>query len=119
MVLKKNKETKRYYSISEVAQMFHLNESTLRYWEKEFDGVRPAEINAKGVRFYTQDEIDRIKLIYHLVKEKKLTLEGARKKLKINKDDVAREEAIINKLKLIKQELLSLKEAFDALDPDE
>ncbi|MDR1937186.1 MAG: MerR family transcriptional regulator [Tannerellaceae bacterium] len=118
MVLKKNKETKLYYSIGEVAQMFDLNESTLRYWEKEFDSIRP-KTNAKGVRFYTQEDIDGIKLIYHLVKVKKLTLEGARKKLGINKDDIAREEEIVNKLKLIKKELLSLKAAFDALDPAE
>jgi DNA-binding transcriptional MerR regulator len=118
MVLNKNKDNKLYFSIGEVAGILQLPESTLRYWEKEFDNIRP-KTNAKGVRYYTREDIRELQLIYHLVKEKKLTLAGARQKLKINKDNVAREEAIVNKLKLIKKELLALKTAFDALDPDD
>jgi DNA-binding transcriptional MerR regulator len=117
MVLKKNKDTKLYFSIGEVARLLELPESTLRYWEKEFDSISP-KTNAKGVRSYTQDDIRSLRLIYHLVKEKKLTLAGARQQLKINKEGVAREEEIVGKLKHIKQELLSLKTAFDALDTE-
>ncbi|MDR2810914.1 MAG: MerR family transcriptional regulator [Tannerellaceae bacterium] len=115
MAIKKDKNTKLYYSISEVAEMFHLKESTLRFWEKEFDTICP-RTNAKGVRFYKQEDINNIRLIHYLVKEQGLTLAGARKKLKVNKDSVTRQEEIVNRLKLIKEKLLSLKAAFDAID---
>jgi DNA-binding transcriptional MerR regulator len=118
MATKKNKDTKLYYSISEVARMFNLKESTLRFWEKEFDSIRP-RTNAKGVRFYKQEDINNIRLIHYLVKEQGLTLAGARKKLKVNKDSVTRQEEVVNKLKQIKETLLSLKAAFDAIDVTE
>ena len=81
MTLIENKNQKLYYSIGEVAEMFGVNESLLRYWEREFDIIRPRK-NAKGTRSYRKEDIDNIKLIYHLVKEKGLTLDGAKKKLK-------------------------------------
>lgn len=118
MALKKEKNQKLYYSISEVAQMFEVNESTLRFWEKEFDVIRPRK-TAKGTRFYKQEDIDSIRLIYHLVKERKMTLAGARQKLKDNKGTTVRQEDIVNRLKQIKEELLSMKEAFDAIGPAE
>ncbi|MDR1645145.1 MAG: MerR family transcriptional regulator [Tannerellaceae bacterium] len=118
MTLKKDKDPKLYFSIGEVAKMFNLRESTLRFWEKEFDTIRP-RTNAKGVRFYKKEDVDAIRLIHYLVKEQGLTLSGARQKLKINKDATTRQEQIVNKLKLIKEELLSLKDAFDALDTTE
>jgi DNA-binding transcriptional MerR regulator len=116
VALHKDKDLKLYFSIGEVAKMFDINESTLRFWEKEFEMIRP-EKNAKGVRFYKQKDIDVIRLVYHLVKERGMTLAGARQKLKDNKDTTVRQEEIVDKLKQIKKELLSLKEAFDALDP--
>ena len=67
MSLKKNKDLKLYFSISEVAQMFDVNESTLRFWEKEFDIINPRK-TSKGTRFYKQEDIDAVRLIYHLVK---------------------------------------------------
>jgi DNA-binding transcriptional MerR regulator len=115
MVLKKDKVTKLYYSISEVAKMFALKESTLRFWEKEFDTIHP-KTNEKGVRFYKEEDVEAVRLIYYLVKEQGLTLAGARKKLKTNKDTITRQEEIVSKLKRIKEELLSLKAAFDAID---
>lgn len=118
MALNKDKNLKLYHSISEVAQMFDVNESTLRFWEKEFDVISPRK-TAKGTRFYKQDDIDAIRLIYHLVKERGMTLAGARQKLKDNKDSTIRHEDIVNRLKMIKEELLSLKSAFDTLDPTE
>ncbi|MDR1259039.1 MAG: MerR family transcriptional regulator [Tannerellaceae bacterium] len=117
MVLKKSKDTKLYFAIGEVADMFSLRESTLRFWEKEFDIIRP-RTNAKGVRFYKKEDIEVIRLIHHLVKEQKLTLAGAREKLKNNKDAAVRQEEIVYKLKNIKEELLSMKAAFDLLEPD-
>ena len=81
MTLKKEKDQKLYYSISEVADMFHINESTLRFWEKEFDIINPRK-TSKGTRFYKQEDIDHVRLIYHLVKERGFTLEGAKTHLK-------------------------------------
>ena len=90
MSLKKNKDLKLYFSISEVAQMFDVNESTLRFWEKEFDIINPRK-TSKGTRFYKQEDIDAVRLIYHLVKERGMTLAGARQKLKDNKDPARRD----------------------------
>ncbi|MDR1403094.1 MAG: MerR family transcriptional regulator [Tannerellaceae bacterium] len=118
MALKKDKDLKMYFSIGEVAKRFGLNESTLRFWEKEFDFIRP-KTNAKGIRFYKNEDIESIRLVYYLVKEKGMTLSGARQKLKNNKGNTIREEEIVHKLKKIKEELLSLKDAFDAIDPVE
>lgn len=116
MALNKDKNLKLYFSISEVAQMFDINESTLRFWEKEFDVIRPRK-TAKGTRFYKQEDVDAVRLVYHLVKERGMTLAGARQKLKDNKETTVRQEEIVNKLKLIKEELLLMKEAFDTLSP--
>jgi len=116
MALKKDKNSKLYFSISEVAQMFDVNESTLRFWEKEFDIIKPRK-TTKGTRFYRQEDIDSVRLIYHLVKERGLTLAGARQKLKDNREPTIRQEEIVNRLKQIKEELLSMKAAFEALDP--
>ena len=108
MALNKDKNLKLYFSISEVAQMFDVNESTLRFWEKEFDQIRP--------RSYRQEDIDAIRLVYHLVKERGMTLAGARQKLKENPETTIRHEEIVNRLKQIKEELLAMKEAFEALE---
>lgn len=116
MALNKDKNLKLYFSISEVAQMFDVNESTLRFWEKEFDVISPRK-TAKGTRFYKQEDIDAIRLIFHLVKERGLTLAGARQKLKDNRETTIRHEELVNKLKQIKEELILMKEAFDVLDP--
>ena len=81
MAYNPEKELKLYYSISEVAKMFDVNESLLRFWEKEFPIIKPKK-NAKGTRQYRKEDIENIRLIYHLVKEKGMTLLGARQKLK-------------------------------------
>lgn len=118
MATRKDKDSKLYYSIGEVARMFDVKESTLRFWEKEFDSIAP-RTNAKGIRFYKQEDIDNIRLIHYLVKDQRLTLAGARKKLKVNKDGVTRQEEIVKRLKQIKEQLLSFKAAFDAIDKAE
>ncbi|MDL2256220.1 MerR family transcriptional regulator [Parabacteroides sp. OttesenSCG-928-G06] len=118
MALKKEKNQKLYYSIGEVAQMFGVNESTLRFWEKEFDTINPRK-NAKGTRFYKQEDIDAVRLIFHLVKERGMTLAGARQKLKDNKETTIRQEEIVNRLKQIKEELLAMKDAFSSIGPRE
>jgi len=118
MGLKKDKDVKIYSSISEVAQIFGVNESTLRFWEKEFEIISPRKTE-KGTRFYKKEDIDAVRLVYHLVKERGLTLAGAKQKLKDNKETVIQQEEIVTRLKQIKEELLDLKAAFDALQPGE
>ena len=103
-----------YYSISEVAKMFDVNESLLRFWEKEFPIIKPKK-NAKGSRQYRKEDIENIRLIYHLVKEKGMTLLGARQKLKDNKEDTIQAIEIIDRLKEIREELLKMKKELDTL----
>ena len=100
---------KLYYSIGEVADMFEVNVSLLRFWEKEFDILKPKK-NKKGNRMFTVKDIDNLKIIYHLVKERGYTLEGAKKKLKENKEDTINNIEIVNRLKDIRQFLVELKE---------
>ena len=75
---------KRYYSISEVAEMFGVSNSLIRFWETEFSVIKPNK-NSRGDRRFTRKDIDNIKIIYHLVKEKGFTLEGAKREMKANK----------------------------------
>ena len=100
--------TKRYYSIGEVASMFEVNTSLLRFWEKEFSQLHPRK-NQRGKRMYTPKDIEMFKLVYHLVKERGYTIDGARRKLKENKDDALNESVIAEKLNHIKEELLKIK----------
>jgi DNA-binding transcriptional MerR regulator len=108
---REKKVEKLYYSIGEVAEMFHVNTSLIRYWEKEFDVIKPKK-NKKGNRFFTQEDIDNFHLIFHLVKERGMTLKGAQKKLKENKQDTNYNFEIINNLKTIRQMLLEIKESL-------
>jgi len=100
---------KLYYSIGQVADMFEVNVSLLRFWEKEFDILKPKK-NKKGNRMFTAKDLNNLKIIYHLVKERGYTLEGAKKKLKENKEDTINNIEIINRLKDIRKFLVELKE---------
>ena len=115
MSLKPFKAEKIFYSISEVAGMFDVNESLLRYWEKEFATIRPKK-TAKGTRQYRKEDIDAIRLVYYLVKQKGMTLAGAKQKLKENKETVVRTTEIVSRLESIKEELNALKKEFDGLE---
>lgn len=112
MPLKPNKDLKLFYSISEVAQIFNVNESLLRFWEKEFPQISPKK-SAKGTRQYRKEDIETIKLIYHLVKEKGMTIPGARQKLFDNKDTTTKNYEVITRLKSLKEELLAIKKELD------
>lgn len=101
--------TKLYYSIGEVADMFGVSKSLVRFWETEFDTLRPHK-NSKGDRRFTKQNIQQLKVIYTLVKEKGYTLKGAKKELKENKNNVLRRQETIDKLKQIKRFLLELRE---------
>ena len=102
-----------YYSISEVAEQLNDNASLLRFWEKEFSQLKPRK-NAKGTRFYTHDDIQLIKQIYHLVREQNLTLEGARHRLKNDKDNVAKTQEVVERLNKIRRELLNIRKQLVA-----
>ena len=99
---------KLYYSIGEVAEMFGVNTSLIRFWEKEFDVIKPHK-NKKGNRQFTKADVDNFHLIYHLVKEKGMTLKGAQQQLKNRKDETELHFELINRMKGIKDELLSIK----------
>ena len=99
---------KLYYSIGEVAEMFGVNTSLIRFWEKEFDVIKPHK-NKKGNRQFTKADVDNFHLIYHLVKEKGMTLKGAQQQLKNRKDATELHFEVIKRLKGIKDELLSIK----------
>ena len=102
-------DDKLYYSIGEVAEMFKVNTSLIRFWEKEFDIIKPKK-NKKGNRLFTKKDIDNFHLIYHLVKERGFTLNGAKNKLKSSKKETQDNFEVIQKLKNIKSFLLELKE---------
>ena len=99
---------KLYYSIGEVAEMFGVNTSLIRFWEKEFDVINPHK-NKKGNRQFTKADVDNFHLIYHLVKEKGMTLKGAQQQLKNRKDETELHLKVIKRMKGIKEELLSIK----------
>jgi len=99
---------KRYFKIGEVAKAFDVNASLLRFWENEFDVLRPKK-NAKGNRLFTQEDIKNLQLIYHLVKEKGFTLEGAKNKLKEKPEEITSNHDLIVRLNKIKNELLQIK----------
>ncbi len=99
---------KRYYSIGEVAKAFNVNASLIRFWEKEFDVLKPKK-NAKGNRKFTPEDIKNLKFIYHLVKERGFTLEGAKTHLKEGKKEALSTFEIINKLENIKHQLIKIK----------
>lgn len=100
---------KLYYSIGEVADAFNVNTSLIRFWEKEFDILKPKK-NAKGNRKFTPEDIKNLELIYHLVKERGFTLEGAKIHLKEQKQETLDSFDIIRKLEAIKGQLLKIKE---------
>jgi DNA-binding transcriptional MerR regulator len=111
MPYKERKVEKLYYTIGEVATMFHVNTSLIRYWEKEFDIIKPKK-NKKGNRLFTQQDIDNFHIIYHLVKERGMTLKGAIKKMKENKNEEEHNFEIIKSLEQIKIMLLEVKETI-------
>jgi DNA-binding transcriptional MerR regulator len=116
---KESDTVKLYYSIGEVADLFQVNTSLIRFWEKEFDVLKPKK-NKKGNRLFTPDDLNHLKVIYNLVKEQGLTLDGAKKYLKENKKTVKHQlktenkelSEIVNKLSFIKKKLIDLGSNF-------
>ncbi len=110
MLEKKDTSNKKlYYSIGEVADMFKVNTSLIRYWEKTFDIIKPKK-NKKGNRLFTPKDIENLHLIYHLVKERGMTLKGAKQKISQNRNDTTNNFEIIKTLKNIKTVLLDIRD---------
>ncbi len=101
-----------YYSIGEVAGMFKVNTSLIRFWEKEFDVIRPHRTK-KGNRMFTNRDVDYFHMIFNLVKERGYTLQGAKDKIRQNPDAVMRDFEIIKTLESMKSFLLSIKKQLD------
>ena len=108
MPYKEPEARKLYYSIGEVARLFDVNASLIRFWEKEFEILRPHK-NKKGNRLFTQQDVDNIRIIYHLVKERGYTLQGAKEKLRKNKNDTVNTADMVHSLEKIKAFLIELK----------
>jgi DNA-binding transcriptional MerR regulator len=109
MPYKEKKVEKLFYSIGEVAEMFNVKTSLIRYWEKEFDVIRPKK-NKKGNRLFTPADIDNFHLIFHLVKERGMTLKGAKKKLRENKEDTQQNFEVIKTLKELREMLVEVRD---------
>jgi DNA-binding transcriptional MerR regulator len=102
---------KLYYSIGEVAELFGVKTSLIRFWEKEFDIIKPKK-NKKGNRLFTKEDINSLHVIYHLVKERGFTLEGAKRKLKENREETVNHAQIVQRLKDIRSFLHELHESL-------
>lgn len=112
MPYKEPKIEKLYYSIGEVAEMFNVNASLIRFWEKEFDIIQPKK-NKKGNRLFTKEDVDNFHIIFHLVKEKGMTLKGAQKKMKENKEDALNNFEVIQSLNNIKSMLMEIRDELE------
>lgn len=99
---------KRYFSIGELAKAFNVNASLIRFWDKEFDILKPKK-NAKGNRMFTPEDVKNLQLIYHLVKERGFTLEGAKTHLKEGQKKTLDKFDIITKLETIRVQLTEIK----------
>ncbi len=115
MALNLNKNLKLYYSIKEVAEMFQLNESTLRYWEQEFPFLKPKTNGSAKIRQYQEKDIEQIRLIHNLVKVRGFKLAAARKILTENKKGADMKADVLEKLIDIRTELQALKRQIDSL----
>ena len=115
MALKTDKDLKLYYSIGEVAQMFDVNETLLRFWEKEFPQITPKK-SGRNIRQYTKENIEQIRTIYNLVKVRGLKISAAREALKKNKEGTVQTIEVVEKLRAIREELLKIKSELAGLE---
>jgi DNA-binding transcriptional MerR regulator len=115
MALNLDKNLKRYYSIREVADMFGLNESTLRYWEQEFPYLKPKTSGPAKIRQYQEKDIEQIKLIHNLVKVRGFKLAAAKKIINSNRNGADRKAEVLTRLLEVRSELQALKKQMDYL----
>ena len=107
MAYNPNKELKKYYGIAEVAEQFNVAESLLRFWEKEFPNIKPQK-SGRGVRMYTKEDIEEVRLVYNLLKVRGMKIAAAKQVLSKNKKAANDTSEIINRLQSIKTELLEI-----------
>ncbi|WP_346856536.1 MerR family transcriptional regulator [uncultured Draconibacterium sp.] len=117
MPYKKPKIEKIYYTIGEVAKMMDVGTPTIRYWENEFEALKPFK-NKKGNRMFTPEDIETVRFIHYLVKTRGLTIKGAKKKLKENRTETIDNYEIVKRLEDIKQELIEIRDGLNANDKD-
>lgn len=113
MAYNPDKELKLYYSIGEVAEMFNVPETLLRYWEKMFPEAITPKKAGRGIRQYRKEDIENIHVIHHLVKEKGMTLAGAKQALKGNKKGTIQIAEVVNRLKALREELVKMRKELD------
>lgn len=114
MALNTEKDLKLYYSIKEVAEIFKVNQSTLRYWETVFKQIQP-RTNAKGVRQYTKQNIEEIRIVYNLVKVRGFKLESAKKAINANRHGADKSTEIIDTLISCRSQLQEVKKQLDTI----
>ncbi|MBR5726130.1 MAG: MerR family transcriptional regulator [Muribaculaceae bacterium] len=108
---------KKFYKIGDVSEILGIPESTLRYWETQFTIIKPKR-NKKNIRYYTPNDIEIIRKVYYLVKEKGLKLDAAQAQIRHNRDGVDKRYDAIEQLKSIREQLVAFQESLDALFPD-
>jgi len=114
MALNPDKNLKLFYSISEVAAMFNVNETLLRFWEKEFPQISPRK-SGRNIRQYTEEDIEQVRLVYNLVKVRGLKIAAAREALKKNKEGTVQMVEVVDRLRGIKAELQALRKELGEL----
>lgn len=110
-----DKLNKKYYRIGDVAEILNVPTSTLRFWEKEFTVIKPKR-NAKNIRVYTIKDIETIKMIYYLVKEKGLKLDAAQAMIRRNRDGISKQFEVVERLKVMREQLIKLDNALCSLN---
>ena len=109
-----DKLSKKFYKIGDVAEILNVPTSTLRFWEKEFTVIKPKR-NTKNIRVYTIKDIETIKMIYYLVKEKGLKLDAAQAMIKRNRDGISKQFEVVERLKGVREQLMQLDNALASL----
>ena len=109
MPYKEHSLEKKYFTIGDVAKKFKVATSLIRYWEQEFENINPKK-NSKGNRKYTKDDIKEVEIVYHLVKEKGYTLNGARELINKNRSQTEENKDALQSLKKVRDFLFELKE---------
>lgn len=115
MALNLNKKLKLYYNIGEVAKMFGLNESTLRYWEQEFPYLKPKTSGPAKIRQYQEKDIEQIRVIHNLIKVRGFKIAAAKKILSQNRKGADKKADVLESLLDVRDQLLALKKQFDGL----
>lgn len=114
-MLNRDKDLKLYYSISEVSKLLDVSETALRYWEKEFPTHITPKKAGRGIRQYTKENIEQVRVVVHLIKEKGMTLQGAREALNRDKEGTGKRIEVIDRLKRVRDELQEISRNLNGL----